>query len=134
MVNIIYIEGIGPKYAAILSDIGINTVEKLLKEGATPKGRKSIEEKSGIAHKLILQWVNFADLFRIKGVGEEYSELLEKAGVDTVVELATRNAENLYAKVVEVNEQKKLVRKLPTANMIKDWIEQAKKLDRVIEY
>lgn len=134
MSNIAEIEGIGPQYASKLAAIGIKTTEKLLKEGATAKGRKAIEEKSGIAHKLILEWVNLADLFRIKGVGEEYSDLLEEAGVDTVVELANRNAENLFAKVTEVNEKKKLVRRPPTADMIKDWINQAKKLDRIVEY
>ena len=126
MSNIAEIEGIGPQYASKLAAIGIKTTEKLLKEGATAKGRKAIEEKSGIAHKLILEWVNLADLFRIKGVGEEYSDLLEEAGVDTVAELANRNAENLFAKVTEVNEKKKLVRRPPTADMIKDWINQAK--------
>ncbi len=134
MSSIAEIEGIGPQYASKLAAIGIKTTEKLLKEGATAKGRKAIEEKSGIAHKLILEWVNLADLFRIKGVGEEYSDLLEEAGVDTVVELSNRNAENLFAKVIEVNEKKKLVRRPPTADMIKDWIAQAKKLDRVVEY
>ncbi|HHT79563.1 MAG TPA: DUF4332 domain-containing protein [Actinobacteria bacterium] len=134
MSNIAEIEGIGPQYASKLAAIGIKTTEKLLKEGATAKGRKAIEEKSGIAHKLILEWVNLADLFRIKGVGEEYSDLLEEAGVDTVAELANRNAENLFAKVTEVNEKKKLVRRPPTADMIKDWINQAKKLDRIVEY
>ena len=134
MSNIAEIEGIGPQYASKLAAIGIKTTEKLLKEGATSKGRKAIEEKSGIAHKLILEWVNLADLFRIKGVGEEYSDLLEEAGVDTVAELANRNAENLFAKVTEVNEKKKLVRRPPTADMIKDWINQAKKLDRIVEY
>jgi len=134
MSNIAEIEGIGPQYASKLAAIGIKTTEKLLKEGATAKGRKAIEEKSGIAHKLILEWVNLADLFRIKGVGEEYSDLLEEAGVDTVAELANRNAENLFAKVTEVNEKKKLVRRPPTTDMIKDWINQAKKLDRIVEY
>lgn len=134
MSSIAEIEGIGPQYASKLAAIGIKTTEKLLKEGATAKGRKAIEEKSGIAHKLILEWVNLADLFRIKGVAEEYSDLLEEAGVDTVVELAGRNAENLFAKVTEVNEKKKLVRRPPTADMIKDWINQAKKLDRIVEY
>ena len=134
MSSIAEIEGIGPQYASKLAAIGIKTTEKLLKEGATAKGRKAIEEKSGRAHKLILEWVNLADLFRIKGVAEEYSDLLEEAGVDTVVELAGRNAENLFAKVTEVNEKKKLVRRPPTADMIKDWINQAKKLDRIVEY
>ena len=96
MTSIIDIEGIGPTYAAKLKEIGINTVEALLKAGATPKGREEIAEKTGIDKGLILEWVNLADLYRIKGVGEEYSDLLEEAGVDTVVELAQRNPENLH--------------------------------------
>ena len=83
---------------------------------------------------MILEWVNLADLFRIKGVGEEYSDLLEEAGVDTVVELAQRNPDNLYEKVVDVNHQKKLVRKLPTQGQVDDWVRQAKNLPRVVTY
>ncbi len=134
MPSIIDIEGIGPQYAKTLSEIGIKTTEALLKQGATPKGRKIIEEKTQIGHKLILEWVNLADLFRIKGVGEEYSDLLEEAGVDTVIELSNRNAENLFAKVNEVNSKKKLVRRPPALSMVQSWIDQAKKLNRVIEY
>jgi predicted flap endonuclease-1-like 5' DNA nuclease len=134
MTSIVDIEGIGPQYAKKLSENGIKTTETLLKQGATPKGRKEIEDKTGIGHKLILEWVNLADLFRIKGIGEEYSDLLEEAGVDTVVELAQRNAENLYEKVTQVNEKKKLVRRPPALTMIEDWIKQAKKLKRVVEY
>jgi predicted flap endonuclease-1-like 5' DNA nuclease len=106
----------------------------LLERGRTPQGRKEIAEKSGISEKLILEWVNLADLFRIKGVGEEYSDLLEEAGVDTVVELAQRNPDNLYEKVVDVNHQKKLVRKLPTQGQVDDWVRQAKNLPRVVTY
>ncbi len=134
MASIIDIEGIGAKYAKTLAGIGIKTTESLLKQGATPKGRKLIEEKTQIGHKLILEWVNLADLFRIKGIGEEYSDLLEESGVDTVVELAQRSAENLYDKVIEVNKEKKLVRRPPALSMIKSWIAQAKKLNRIIEY
>ncbi|MEI7615903.1 MAG: DUF4332 domain-containing protein [Actinomycetota bacterium] len=134
MSSIVDIEGIGPKYASTLSEIGIKTTEALLKQGATPKGRKEIEEKTGIAHKLILEWINLADLFRIKGVGEEYSDLLEEAGVDTVVELSKRVPENLHAKMLEINEAKKLVRRPPDLDSVKDWIAQAKKLDRIVEY
>jgi predicted flap endonuclease-1-like 5' DNA nuclease len=83
---------------------------------------------------LILEWVNHADLFRIKGVGEEYADLLEEAGVDTVPELAQRNPANLHAKLGEVNAAKKLVRRLPTAAQVTDWVDQAKALPRVITY
>lgn len=134
MVAILKIEGIGPAYAEKLKKIGIVTIETLLKEGASPAGRKSIEEKTGITHKLILEWVNLADLFRINGIGEEYSDLLEEAGVDTVVELSQRKAENLLEKMTEINQSKKLVRRLPVLDQVKDWIEQAKKLDRVVTY
>ena len=134
MARIIDIEGIGPVYAEKLAAAGITTVEALLKAGASPKGREALEEETGIGHKLILEWVNLADLFRIKGVGEEYSDLLEEAGVDTVPELAQRNAENLYAKLQEVNTAKELVRRLPAQSQVANWIEQANDLDRVVTY
>ena len=134
MPRIIDIKRIGTQYAKTLSEIGIKTTEALLKQGATPKGRIIIEERTQIGHRLILEWVNLADLFRIKGVGEEYSVLLEEAGVGTVIELSNGNAENLFEKVNEVNKEKKLVRKTPALSMIQSWIEQAKKLNRVIEY
>lgn len=134
MASIITIEGIGPKYAQKLAAINIKTTEALLKRGATAKGRKEIEESAKIDHKLVLEWVNLADLFRIKGVGEEYSDLLEEAGVDTVVELSKRKAENLYEKIMETNQQKKLVRRPPSLSMVQDWVNQAKKLDRVVQY
>ncbi len=105
-----------------------------MKAGATPKGRKELAEKTGIGDALILEWVNHVDLYRIKGVGSEYSDLLEAAGVDTVVELAQRKPANLAQKMVAVNLEKKLVRKLPVESQVTDWIEQAKKLPRVITY
>lgn len=128
------IEGVGEKYAAKLKGVGIGTAEALLMKGATPKGRKEIAEASGISEKLILEWINHVDLFRIKGVGEEYADLLEEAGVDTVVELAQRKAENLLEKMIAVNAEKKLVRQLPTLPKVTYWIEQAKKLSRIIQY
>lgn len=134
MANLLDVEGIGEKYAAKLKEAGVANTDALLKIGSTPKGRKELAEKSGIGDALILEWVNHVDLFRIKGVAEEYADLLEEAGVDTVPELAQRVAKNLFQKVVEVNEVKKLVRKLPTEAMIADWIDQAKKLPRVITY
>ena len=134
MAKIIDLEGVGPVYAEKLIAVGIKTVEALLKAGATPKGRQELAEKTGVSGTLILKWVNFADLYRIKGVGEEYSELLEAAGVDTVKELAQRNADNLYAKIVEVNQAKELVRQIPTSKQVASWVEQAKALPRAIEY
>jgi len=128
------IEGIGPNYAEKLQNMGINTVQNLLDKGCSRNGRKELAKKADISETLILEWVNMADLFRIEGVGEEYSDLLEEAGVDTVVELSKRIPENLYAKLKEANEKKKLVRQLPSLDMVKKWIEQAKKLPRVVEY
>ena len=134
MTKLIDIEGIGEAYAKKLTEIGVTSVEDLLAKGATPKGRKDLATKSGINETLILKWANRADLFRIKGIGEEYGDLLEAAGVDTVPELAQRKAENLYQKIVEVNNAKKLVRKLPAVSQIKTWIDQAKKLPRLLTY
>lgn len=134
MANIEDVEGIGPAYGEKLKAAGAGTTDALLSMGASPKGRGELAEKSGISEKLILEWVNHVDLFRIKGVFEEYADLLEEAGVDTIPELAQRRADHLHAKMVEVNAAKKLVRQLPTMKMVADWIEQAKKLPRVIEY
>ena len=129
-----YIEGIGPVYASKLYTIGINTPLDLLEKGAYPKGREEISAAAGISPTLVLTWVNHVDLFRIKGVGSEYADLLERAGVDTVVELSRRNPENLYAKMASVNEEKNLVRKLPVLSQVQDWVEQAKVLPRKINY
>lgn len=134
MASLIKIEGVGPEYARKMKMLGISTTQALLERGASPQGRQEVAEMSGISEKLILEWVNRADLFRIKGVGEEYSDLLENAGVDTVVELAQRNAANLFEKMVAVNHQKKLVRKLPTLAQVEGWISQAKKLPRAVSY
>ena len=128
------IEGIGPVYMAKLREAGIASTEALLKKGATRQGRKELAEKTGLTENQLLEWINHADLFRIKGVGPEYADLLEEAGVDTVPELAQRNPDNLYQKLLEVNAEKKLVRRLPTLDMVKSWVEQAKQLPRVIEY
>ena len=134
MPSIIDVEGIGPAYKKKLKGVGISTTEALLEAGATPKGRKELAEKTGIGDALILEWVNLSDLYRIKGVGSEYSDLLEEAGVDTVPELAQRKPENLLEKMVEANTAKKLVRKLPALKQVEDWVNQAKKLPRVINY
>jgi predicted flap endonuclease-1-like 5' DNA nuclease len=132
--KLVDVEGIGPAYADKLARAGIRSLEALLKKGATPDGRKEIAAMSGIGDALILEWVNLADLFRIKGVGSEYSDLLEEAGVDTVVELAKRVSTNLYETMGEVNKSKNLVNKMPSANQVDGWIKQARKLPRVITY
>jgi predicted flap endonuclease-1-like 5' DNA nuclease len=134
MASLIRVEGIGPVYTQQLKDAGIRSTEALLEAGKTPQGRKDLAEKSEISSKLILEWVNHVDLFRIKGVFEEYADLLEEAGVDTVPELAQRNAENLYAKLAATNDEKKLVRRLPTQKQVSDWVAQAKNLPRIITY
>lgn len=134
MPSIVDIEGIGPVYKKKLKEAGVATTEKLLVVAATPKGRKDLAEKTGISESLVLEWVNLSDLFRIKGVGSEYSDLLEEAGVDTVVELSKRVAKNLFAKMVEINTEKKLVRKMPVEKQVADWVEQAKKLPRIVSY
>lgn len=128
------IEGIGPALGEKLRAAGINTVDKLLEKAATKKQRQSLAEETGISEKLILKFSNMADLFRLNGVGQEYAELLEVAGVDTVPELAQRNAANLTAKMEEVNESKKLTRKTPSVLEVEKWIAQAKELPRVIEH
>jgi predicted flap endonuclease-1-like 5' DNA nuclease len=132
--NVINIEGIGPKYAGKLKTAGVRTTNALLKKGATRKGRRMLAESSKIDETLILEWVNLADLFRVKGVGEEFSDLLEEAGVDTVKELRTRTPANLYQKMMEVNTAKKLVRRTPSEKQVKNWVDQAKKLPPVVEY
>ena len=129
-----YVEGIGPVYAGKLKSIGLVTCLDLLKAGATRKGREEISERSGISSNLILEWVNHVDLFRIRGIGSEYADLLEAAGVDTVVELAQRNPSNLYDKMNEVNVAQQLVRRMPTAAQVVDWVAQAKGLPRAVTY
>jgi len=133
--RIINIEGIGPTYRAALKEkAGLTTTEAFLEAAATPEKRQSLAGHTGISPKLILEWANLADLFRIKGVGEEYSDLLEEAGVDTVVELAQRNPANLYRAMQAANEKQPLVRRLPTQKQVEDWVAQAKRLPRVLSY
>ena len=132
--KIIDIQGIGPVYAEKLVAAGIETVDQLLVKGADAKGRKALEEQTGIRHDLILTWVNHADLFRIKGVGPQFSELLEAAGVDTVKELAHRNAANLEKTMIEVNEKEHRTKRVPTAGELQKMIDQAKELPAVVTY
>ncbi len=126
MTKLSVIEGIGEAYAAKLEEAGINSIEALLETCCEKKGRKAIAEQTGISEKLILNWVNRADLARIKGVSTQYADLLECAGVDTVPELAQRKPENLQAKMAEVNAEKKLVRKVPSVSQVEQWVAQAK--------
>lgn len=128
------VEGIGPVMGEKLRNVGINTTDKLLDNVKTKAQRKSLAEQTEISEKLILRFANMVDLFRITGVGQEYAELLEAAGVDTVPELAQRRADNLCAKMEEVNEQKKLTRRTPSLKEVTKWVEEAKTLPRVLEY
>lgn len=134
MANIEDIEGIGPTQGAKLVAADVKTMEALLKSGGSPAGRKALAEKTGIDAGKILEWVNRADLMRIKGVGSEFSDLLEAAGVDTVKELATRNAANLFAKMTEVNTAKSLVRRVPSENEVETWVAEAKTLPTAVTY
>ena len=128
------IEGIGPAYAAKLAEQGIKTTADYLAKAADAKGRKAFAEATGISPALILRWANQADLMRITGVGEEFAELLEKAGVDTVKELKMRNPQNLTAAMEAVNAEKKLVRRIPALSEVEKWIEQAKTLEPMISH
>jgi predicted flap endonuclease-1-like 5' DNA nuclease len=134
MTTIIAIEGIGDVYAKKLRAIGIKNVESLLQKGASKRGRDEIAREAGIDEQRILAWVNRADLYRIKGIGSEYSDLLEAAGVDTVVELSKRRPDNLTEKMVDVNIEKRLVRRIPTQQMVEGWIAEAKTLPRIVNY
>jgi predicted flap endonuclease-1-like 5' DNA nuclease len=134
MTRLTEIEGIGATYAQTLAEAGIATTEALLEQGGTPQGRKALAEKTGISGKRLLNWINRADLARVKGIGEEYADLLEVAGVDTVPELAQRNPQNLYKKLVEINEEKQLARRSPSQDQVKAWVEQAEELPRAITY
>ncbi|MEM7253295.1 MAG: DUF4332 domain-containing protein [Pseudomonadota bacterium] len=128
------IEGIGPAYGEKLDGVGIKTTDDLLKLCCDAKGRKKVAGDSGLTEKQLLKWANMADLMRVSGIGSEYSELLEAAGVDTVKELKMRNAENLAAKMAEVNEEKKLTRAVPSQSVVEGWVEQAKTMEPLITH
>ena len=134
MAKLTTVEGIGEVQAKKLTEAGIGTTDALLEQGKTPAGRRKIAEETGISGKQILKWINRVDLFRIRGIGEEYADLLELSGVDTVPELSQRNPEHLYQAIREVNAEKKLVRQLPGQEQVRQWVAQAKGLPRVIEY
>jgi len=131
---IIDIEGIGKAFAEKLTAAGIRTTGALLDAAKDPKGRKALAASTGIDESKILNWANKADLMRVKGIGEEYSDLLEAAGVDTVKELRNRRADNLAAKLAEINAAKKLVRQLPSEKQVAGWIENSKGLPSVLSY
>ncbi len=128
------IEGIGPSYSSRLADAGCHTVGKFLELGATKRGREQLAETTGLGETLLLKWINMADLFRVNGVGSEYAELLEAAGVDTVKELRNRNADNLASRMAAVNREKKLCRAVPGAKTVERWVAHAKTLPPMVEY
>ncbi len=128
------IEGIGEKTGKVLREVNITTPDKLLETASSKKGRQQLAEKTGLSEKNILKWTNLADLCRVNGISTQYSELLEAAGVDTVKELATRNAENLAIKMYEVNQEKKLVRQTPSEKSVSDWVIQAQTLPAYISH
>lgn len=128
MAKIIEVEGIGERWAEALVRAGVTTTEGLLHVGGTPAGRKTLAEKTGVTPKRILEWVNRADLMRINGVGQEYADLLEASGVDSVPELGARRADNLHAKLEEVNSARHLVRRIPSPAEVERWVAEAKTL------
>ena len=128
------IEGIGQAYADKLRAAGVASIDALLEKGATPDGRAALAEETGIDAVRVVRWVNHADLIRVVGVGPQYAELLEAAGVDSVPELAQRNVENLVTGLAETNEARSLVRRVPSADEVADWIEQAKALPRIVAH
>jgi predicted RecB family nuclease len=134
MTSLADIKGIRPGDAEKLQVQGINSTEALLEAASTRESREGLAAITGISEKLILLWTNKADLFRIRGVAGQYSELLEAAGVDTVVELSKRRADNLASKLAEVNEEYKFVNQLPSETQVARWIEEAKALPRAVTY
>ena len=128
------VEGIGPAYAAKLQEAGINDTEDFLKLCCDAKGRDDIAEKTGISGKLILSWANMADLMRVNGIGGQYAEILHAAGVDTIKELRTRNADNLAEKMDEVNKEKNLANACPNASVVQGWIDKAKDMEPLITH
>jgi len=133
--NILEVEGISATYAAKLAEAGVTTTDALLERGAKPSGRQALEAKTGISGKLILEWVNHVDLMRLKGVGSEYSDLLEAAGVDSPAELAGRNAANLATTLAEVVAARPgIVRRTPSESEVSGWIAEAKTLRKVVEH
>ncbi|OEY65818.1 DUF4332 domain-containing protein [Marinobacter sp. X15-166B] len=134
MTKLADIEGIGAVQAGKLEQAGISSVEQLLAACGHKKGRQQTAEACGISEKLILGWVNRADLARIKGISTQYADLLEHAGVDTVPELAQRNPDNLHTKMAEINESRRLVRQLPGLSQVSDWVTQAKALPRAVTH
>jgi nucleotidyltransferase/DNA polymerase involved in DNA repair len=128
------IEGIGGVYGSKLSKVGINSTADLLKHCGSAKGRRQVAATSGLDEGKLLKWANMADLMRIRGIGKQFSELLEAAGVDTVKELRTRRADNLAATMKQANARKKLTRGTPSQRQVATWIDQAKSMSAAITH
>ena len=128
------VEGIGPVIGEKLRTAGVTDTDGLLAACRTPSQRKDLAKKVGLTLAQILKFANMVDLYRISGVGSEYAELLEAAGVDTVPELAQRRPDNLTQAMAEVNAQKKLVRRAPSESEVTKWVAQARQLPRMLEY
>jgi predicted flap endonuclease-1-like 5' DNA nuclease len=134
MTQIADIEGIGPAYRDKLMAAGVTTTEALLERGAKSNGRRDLASATGISANLLLEWVNRADLARIKGVGSEFADLLEAAGVDSPSELAQRVPANLHTRMETLNTEKKLVRRAPTLGEVERWVAEAKSMPKVVEH
>jgi uncharacterized membrane protein len=131
---LVYMQGVGEAYSQKLKDAGIANVEQLREKGATPKGREEIAKATGVSEKIVQRWVTMADLYRVKGIGKEYAELLEATGIDSVPELAQRSPGKLLGKMAVANEQKKMVRRMPVLSQVESWVGQAKSLPRIITF
>jgi predicted flap endonuclease-1-like 5' DNA nuclease len=128
------IEGVGPAFAQKLMAAGVPTIEALLEQGSKAAERARLAASTGISEQVLLKWVNTADLMRVKGIGSEYSELLEVAGVDSATELAQRRPENLHARLEEINDARKLVRRVPTLQEVERWVAEARRLPKVVTH
>lgn len=120
--------------ATRLRKVGVRTTDSLLKRAATRSGRAQLSDETDISTADILEWVNYADLMRVKGIGGEYAELLMICGISTVRELRRRNGVALTAKIQNVNEKKDLVKRLPTEVMVATWIDRASELDVLVRH
>jgi predicted flap endonuclease-1-like 5' DNA nuclease len=134
MTQLAKVEGIGESNCKKLKKANISTTEELLKQGACAKGRREIVKQTNVNSKMLLRWINRIDLYRIKGIGQKYADLLEKAGVDTVLELSKRNPQNFYEKIKEVNFEEEVTQNLPVPKKLENWVKQAKSLPRIITY
>lgn len=134
MIKLNQIAGITERDLATLTKAGVNSAQKLLDMGGTPEGRKELAKATGIDAKKLMQWLNYVDLFRVKGIGVQFAKLLEEAGVDTIPELAQRSAANLHAKMLEVNNAQNVILRPPQLEQVEDWVNQAKALPRAIHY